>query len=428
VTEHVATVDRAPAAPNRLRRLLRQPRAQVITLLAAVATVSCILWYRGNPHRYFDLKIYISAMKWWAAGHPLYDFSQPDPVQGSLGFTYPPFAAVVMRPLASIPLGASIAVMWLWTAALLSVAMYWLLQPIAKRHGWPVWYAVALGITAAALLEPIRQNVLFGQLNLILVGLILGDLLVLGPRHSRWFGVGIGLATAIKLIPGIFIVYLLITRRWRPAGTSVCAAIGATLVAAAVAPRDSWVFWTSALWDTDRVGRTDYAGNQSINGLLSRLDSGGHPNRAVWLVLAALVLGYGLWRARRAAAAGDEVVGLTLVGIVGSLVSPITWPHHLFWFIPAFVVLIDAAVTSAGLRRARLVAPLVVGYVTLAIGLVFIFDSGLDPKWSTGLSGFLLLNWDVLLMAGLLIMLPIRSNAPAYSTGSRNDRATFATA
>jgi alpha-1,2-mannosyltransferase len=391
---------------------------QIASLLMAAAAVTGILWYRGNPHRYFDLKIYISAMQWWASGHRLYDFSQPDPVQGTLGFTYPPFAALLLRPLAGVPVGVAIAGMWLLTAGALALTTYWLVAPIAQRRGWPVWYPVALAAILAALLEPVRQTVYFGQINMLLVLLILGDLLVLGPRRSRWLGVGIGLATAIKLIPGIFIVYLLITRRWRAAAVSAATAITATLLAAAVAPKDSWFFWTNALWDTERVGRTDYRGNQSINGLLSRLSGSGTPNRLAWLALAILVLAFGLWRARRAALAGDEVAGIALIGIVGSLVSPITWPHHLYWFIPAFVVLADAAIGSSGLRRTRLLVLLAAGYLTLAIGIVFIFDSGLDPRWSTGVPGFLLLNWDVLLMATLLVSLPIRPAVLPYSRPS----------
>ena len=81
---------------------------------------------------------------------------------------------------------------------------------------------------------------------------------------------GVGLATALKLFPGIFIVYLLATRRWRAAAVASATAAAATLLAAAIAPGDSWRFWTHELWATDRVGRTDYTGNQSLFGLLSR--------------------------------------------------------------------------------------------------------------------------------------------------------------
>ena len=46
---------------------------------------------------------------------------------------------------------------------------------------------------------------------------------------GSWAGVGIGLATAVKLTPALFIAYLLITRQWRVAATAVGTTIGVTL-------------------------------------------------------------------------------------------------------------------------------------------------------------------------------------------------------
>jgi alpha-1,2-mannosyltransferase len=410
-TERRATLEGDGGAVNGRSGLWRA--AVLVVTVAAVGWG--LLWY-GNPHGYFDLKIYRSAMTWWVSGHHLYDFSQPDQVQGSLGFTYPPFAALLLRPLAYLPLGAGVATIWALTAIGLGITVYWLVTPVAQRHGWPRWYAVGLAFALAAALEPIRGTIYFGQINMLLVLLVLADLLIAVPRGSRWAGIGIGLATAIKLIPGIFIVYLLISRRTRAGATAVATAVGATLLAAAVAPGDSWRFWTDALWATNRVGRTDYSANQSLLGMLSRLTSDGHGNRPVWLLMVLPVLVLGLWRARQAATAGDEVVGLTLAGLVGSLVSPITWPHHLFWFIPAFVVLADASVGASPARRTRLLALLVIGYATVAYSVISVFDYGLDPRWASGLPGFLLRNWYVLLMLALVAALPVRADAPRLGT------------
>ena len=68
-------------------------------VVLAVAAFIAHYEYRLRNH-FFDLMIYRDAMRWWAGGHPLYDYTQPNATQGQLGYTYPPFAAVVMRPLA----------------------------------------------------------------------------------------------------------------------------------------------------------------------------------------------------------------------------------------------------------------------------------------------------------------------------------------
>src|SRR5204863_7704942 len=93
----------APAdAPT--RRTVTWPRVTTVVLVVA-AVVWAQVWY-GNRHHDYDLRIYYGAITWWAHGQPLYDFSHWDPIQGPLGFTYPPFAAVVMYPMSWLPLGA----------------------------------------------------------------------------------------------------------------------------------------------------------------------------------------------------------------------------------------------------------------------------------------------------------------------------------
>jgi alpha-1,2-mannosyltransferase len=348
-------------------------------------------------------------MRWWADGHPLYDYAQPDRVQGQLYFTYPPFTAVLMRPLAGIPIGVTSALLTAFTVVATIVTTWWLVAPVADRHGWSRWYAAGLAVPLVFAVEPSRETITLGQINMLLVVLILADLLRWVPRDSRLAGAGVGLATALKLYPGIFIAYLLVARRWRAAGVAAGVAAGATLLAATVAPQASWQFWTGALWDTDRVGRTDYTGNQSLLGLFSRLVAPDEPSRLVWLPVAVAVAGYGLWRAGRAAAAGDQLTGLVLTGLVGALVSPITWPHHVYWFIPALVALVDrAAGPAVGSRRERLpLIGLIFGLYAVAVfGVVSFTDFGTAPLRTDSPGEFVIRNLFVLLALLLVATMP----------------------
>jgi alpha-1,2-mannosyltransferase len=384
-------------------------RVLTVALLALVAAVAHY-WY-GNRHQFYDLGIYWEAVRWWAGGHDLYSYSRPDPIQGPLGFTYPPFAALLMRPLAALPFGAVAAIFCTLSALALVLTAYWLLAPVADRHGQPRWYLVALALPLISWLEPIRETVSFGQVNLLLVLLVVADLLVAVPRGSRLAGVGIGLAAAIKLTPAIFIGYLLRTRRGRAGLTAVATAVGASLLAAALSWSPSWRFWTGTIWDTQRIGHTERVANQSLLGLIARLTAPTPPNRVLWAALVVVCAGYGLWRARRAALAGDEVTGLTLAALTGALVSPVTWSHHLFWFVPALVVLLDVAFTpAAGTRRYRgaLLALAAVVYTTVTVSVIAWYEWGLSRRYEHGVFGFLTDNWYVLLMLALLTMLPIR--------------------
>jgi alpha-1,2-mannosyltransferase len=415
----------------------RQTSGQV-TAVAALATAAALFlgWY-GDKHNFFDLRIYVSAMRWWANGHALYDYAQPDRVQGKLYFTYPPFTAILLRPFAAVPIGFTIALFTAGTAIALAVTTWWLVAPLAARYGWPRWFAAGLAIPLVFVIEPTRETFTLGQINMLLIVLILADLLFAVPAGWRWAGVGVGLATALKLFPGIFIVYLLVTRRWRAAAVASATAASATLLAAAVAPHASWQFWTNALWDTGRVGRTDYTGNQSLLGLLSRLVAPEDPNRLIWLVLAVPVAGYGLWRARRAAEGGDELAGVTLTGLVGALISPITWPHHVYWFVPAVVVLVAGALRSApragsggrGLASGwgvplLLLSVAIVVYACAVCGVVSFVDYGTAKMATATIGDFVQRNLYVLVMLALLAAIPTRARSP--ETGQMPVYTTFA--
>lgn len=174
----------------------------------------------------------------------------------------------------------------------------------------------------------------------MVAALVLADVQAL-RRGRPWAGVGTGLAAAIKVTPGLFLVYLVVTRRWR---TTAIAAItvGITLLAGfAVDP--SGRYWFRTLWQTDRVGPPSDPNNQSLLGLLARPEAPGRAGTGLRLVLAALALVIGITRAVLLNRRGDDLAGITVTGLTACLISPISWLHHLYWVVPAVVVLVDVA-------------------------------------------------------------------------------------
>ena len=100
-----------------------------------------------------------------------------------------------------------------------------------------------LGVSALALLtEPVQQTLALGQVNLLLMLLVVADLLTpdaLRGRTRWWHGIGIGLAAGVKLTPLIFIPYLLLVRRYRQAATAAGVFAATVALGYAVLPRDS---------------------------------------------------------------------------------------------------------------------------------------------------------------------------------------------
>jgi alpha-1,2-mannosyltransferase len=323
----------------------RSGAARVAGQIAVVCAVAAASWVlvryvvKSPFHHYMDLGIYRSAVIWWLHGEPLYSFPRP---HAGFGFTYPPFAALLMSPLAAVSLRVAGTVHTVACVVAVAVTTWWLVTPVARRAGWPPWFAVGLALPVVLGFDPIRETMGWGQVNLFLVALVLVDVAAL-RRGKRWAGVGIGLATAVKLTPGLFIVYLALTRRWQAAAVATGTFAAATGLTIAAAPRASWEFWVHALWDTARVGQPAQTGNQSLLGVLARFMLPAQPSWLLWALLAAGVLILALRRAVRAFAHGDELVGITLTGLASCLVTPIAWTHHLYWVVPAGVVLLDVA-------------------------------------------------------------------------------------
>lgn len=370
-------------------------KALVVGPLAVA--VGVFLYFFAVRRGFFDLNVYFGALNYWVHdGGQLYDYVRP---RTEYGFTYPPFAALTMLPMALVGWHGAIAISVLLTVASVGLVLWWLVAPIARREGWTPWFAVAIAACLAAAFEPMRETYAFGQVNAVLLMLVLGDAVLLVRRGSRFAGVGIGLATAIKLTPGIFIVYLLVTRRWRAALVAAGTAAGATVLAAAVAPDASRIFWTEALWNTDRIGSLSYISNQSLQGMLARLDPT-DPSRLLWLAAVAAVLAVWVWRVRRA----DLLSGVALTGVVGCLVSPVTWVHHLVWLLPALVLLVDQSLRAArgSVRRRVRLALAIIGYGLLCSRLVWAWRADFG-----GLDGFVFSNAYVWIALALLIGLPV---------------------
>ena len=410
----------------------RRPGMAVLQVLA-VCCVAVAVWVYVSRllvfppwHHTFDLRVYRGAVQWWLDGRPLYDFVRP---HTSKGFTYPPFGALALMPLA---IGTEITATVLSTvgSAVLLIGTTWLLvAPVARRHGWTPWFAVALSVPLVFAMEPVRETFGWGQVNLWVMALVLADVVAL-QRGSAWAGVGMGLAAAIKVTPGLFLVYLVLTRRWRNVAVAVGTFLAATLLALALDPRSSVQFWTDTLWQTGRVGRVDRTSNQSLLGLLARLADPLTPDRRVWLVLAAAVLALALWRAVRAFRRGDELVGVTITGLATCLISPISWTHHLYWVVPAAVVLVDVAAGTpvhasgrpwlrahprAVARGAGVAALAVVAAFFLSV--IWFFEHPPGAHDSGGVLGILGENAYVVILVALVALLPARAaGGPAVAT------------
>jgi alpha-1,2-mannosyltransferase len=243
------------------------------------------------------------------------------------------------------------------TTILLTRLDVWPTSAVTSEPAWlrRAWLAAAVVAPAVVYLEPIRSNFDFGQINVVLMTLVIADCV---PRRTPWpRGMLLGLAIALKLTPAVFLLYFLLRRDTRALLVTAASAVLATLAGFAFAWRDSLEYWLHTVSNTDRIGTATLNTNQNIAGTLARLGMGEGERFVLWTLLCFAMLGLTVWAARRVLRADESALALICVAMFGLVVSPVSWSHHWVWVLPAVVA---TAVVAYRQRNAAL------GVVSLA--------------------------------------------------------------
>jgi alpha-1,2-mannosyltransferase len=388
--------------------------AEVVLALAAVAAVVAWIVCAVNAQGWdmLDLTIYQGAGRAIRSGEPLYSWKY----QNWLPFTYTPFAGLLFAAVADVSPSVSRVGSVLLDGVALTVTVWAVLQSV--RVGRP-WHRIAgaLVLSFAAIgLEPVSSTISFGQVNLLLMALVVPDLLLGDGR--RWQGIGVGLATAIKITPAIFIPYLLLTRRPASAIRALATFAATIVLSYLVLPDDTRTFWVDRVFlDASRTGNVGYLGNQSLNGAITRWTGSG------FLPLLVLVALWGMAVAVMVHRRGHPQLGLIVVALTGLLASPVSWTHHWVWAVPAVAYLLVAP----GWRLwQRLLSAVAVAALFVAPGWVWKMPAGDNREYSadtlTKLASDLYSIVGIVVLAGLTAWLLIGDRPAAGDPLASPDR------
>ena len=357
------------APPGPLGRLERTPSpvARVLLIALNLAAVACCLLsvtrHGVSFGRYrIDLDVYRLGSQVWLHRGDLYGVLPLTSSGVRLPFSYPPVAAAALSPLSLMPMALAGTLLTLASVALTGAVLRMFL-----RYGAGVesWWTVGWLLPAALSIEPVRNTLNYGQVNVLLMALVAADCLLPGTRWPR--GALVGLAAAVKLTPAAFVLFFLCRGDRRAAGTAAASFAAWTAIGFALDSRDSVRYWTSIVASTSRPGNPLFCANQSIQGVLARagLDPHTPAGTAAWLAASAAVLALA-WRGmRRASAASDHAWALSLNAFAALLISPISWSHHWVWAAPALLLL---AVRGLRDKNRSLMAAALAGLAVFAAG------------------------------------------------------------
>ena len=360
-----AAPPREPATSLRREPALISRRAAccailAISVAALLAVATCL--YLDSPPAFLDLDVYREGVQAWWRGQNMYGTLPPTIDNSTLPFIYPPFALLVLGPLAALPWHAAALAMLAMSLASLATVVYLCIRSARPEATQLVALTATGAIVAASLAtEPVWDTLWFGQVNLLLMLLVTLDCLSARTRWPR--GVLVGVAAAVKLTPGVFVLYFLLRKDYRAAATAAVSALVATAVGFLISWRGSRQFWFGHSEGARTVSGSAYYSNQTLDGFLARLSLPHLEQSALWVSAVGVVLVVAAIGIRRAHTMGDRVLAMSLTGCLGLIVSPTSWGHHWVYVVPGAIAMGAHALRFRSFRWAFACAGTVVVFV-----------------------------------------------------------------
>lgn len=368
--------------------------------------------------------------------------------------TWPPLFSLVTVPLSLgddvSPYGAR--VVWLLLGALAFLVV--LRQVVDLVHGRRLVLRpaattdLALGdglVLAPALLlhAPIVSNFENMQVNMMILALVLAGLTWDARGRPRLGGAALGLAIALRVMPAVFLPYLVWKRRWHAAGIAVVVAALCTALPVVIYGLPQWLAYLEAWLVSIRTSPTWTAGqpNQSLlamwdrylgHGVVpfvtapaTRLDFTGLPRVAVavWATRGLVgLLALLTFRGRGAGTGRTTLVEWSIVLLVGATFGPITWKHYLVVALLPFVLLVALGRDRAADRRTRTIAWTTLGATCLAWTVVVRGIAGRWPAHRMEMASAFTIG-TLLLIAGLFVLRVHLQRAPEPAATRTGDLA-----
>lgn len=313
-------------------------------LPAVLLTVAALIFVSIQAVREgagLDLRIYRDAVtSTFRDGLPLYGTRHQ--AEG-LPFTYPPFAAVFLAPLAVLPVWLGLCAVFIMSVGMAVLVFILTDTRLPLIRGARIAVAGVTGLSLAT--DPFRLILGLGQVDSALMLLVLVDVFVLPDRFR---GVGIGIAAAVKLTPAVFVFYLIWRRQWRGVLVAVGTVAMCTALAEVLIPRSTVGYLSWLTSHADAIGNVDFVSNQSLLGMAARVTGGTRAEMPLWVggcTVVAIATAVALSRLARHDFL-DQFTAFAVVAVAGLLMSPISWSHH--W--TAVMVIAVVAVVSPDWR------------------------------------------------------------------------------
>lgn len=219
-----AVVHRGVVVNGVSQATLRRWLTRILAVLGAAGLIATYIRSVSPPG--VDYVAYYDAGGWIRAGARLYERSliwrdvgyapeYPMPMPDGMQFVYPPVFAFAFSPLTLLPVDTAFA-MWLGVLfAALMGATWLLLRLLLPKHMSPSLSIVLAAAAAAAFFQPMRTILITGQVDVVILLLLVLALRAFVRGEDIQVGLWLALAVAIKPTLGFLVLFLVWKRAYR---------------------------------------------------------------------------------------------------------------------------------------------------------------------------------------------------------------------
>jgi hypothetical protein len=366
-------------------------------------------------------------------------------------YNYPntPIVSLMLWPIAALPSTAAAMTLFAIKVGMALLASMWAvdLAMAGRRNPVPLWALLLIGLLAA---RPLISDLGHGNINILVLFLVMGGLRLFAKDRSLASGAVIGLATAVKVTPGLFIPYFAWKREWRAViGCAIGGLLSVLLPMLVLGPvtciQMHWAWFDQMIMPflTESTTKYTYHINQSVPGFLYRWltdspgvhlgdEAGTHPVNVLslstetvsWIVRIALlgILGWLGWVCRPPAGERGSwrwACEFSLVLIAMLMLSERTWKHHYVTIVlPLSVVVLYMAGERPGTQVRRWLGAALTLFFVLIVGMsgdiIGWIYRGVAHKYVEAAGNFL---WAGVILFVAISALLIRGRPPAEPDG-----------